>query len=151
MVLGEIVAKSDRMGRIAYILYKGGAKDEEILDDHSDGEPLRVIIGENAIPKGIEALLYELEVGESRTIEIPPELGYGYSSPAGIQWYPRTMIKDGERLKVGDDIICPNKYDRTDALPGRVVAATDDLVQIDVNHPFAGKTLAYWVKLVELR
>jgi FKBP-type peptidyl-prolyl cis-trans isomerase 2 len=138
------------MGRIASILYRGGAKGEEILDDHSGGEPLRVVIGGNAVPKGIETLLYELEIGESRDIEIPPEQGYGHPSPDGIQWYPRTMVRDGEKLEVGDVIACTNKYDRTDALPGRVVAATDDLVQIDVNHPFAGKTLTYWVKLVEL-
>jgi FKBP-type peptidyl-prolyl cis-trans isomerase 2 len=138
------------MGRVARILYKGGAKGEEALDDRSNGEPLRVVIGENAVPKGIEALLYELEVGESRSIEIPPEQGYGHPSPDGVQWYPRTMVKDGARLKVGDIIACANRYDRTDALPGRVIAATDDLVQIDVNHPFAGKTLSYWVKLVEL-
>jgi FKBP-type peptidyl-prolyl cis-trans isomerase 2 len=145
------MTKSDRMGRTAYILYKGGAKGEEILDDRSTGEPLRVVIGENAVPKGIETLLYELEVGESRDIEIAPEQGFGHPSPAGIQWYPRTMVKDGAQLRVGDDVACTNKYDRADALPGRVIEATDDLVRIDVNHPFAGKTLTYWVKLVELR
>jgi FKBP-type peptidyl-prolyl cis-trans isomerase 2 len=145
------MTKSDRIGRSAFILYRGGVKGEEILDDHSEGEPLRVIIGDNAVPKGIEALLHELQVGESREIEILPEQGYGYPSPDGIQWYPRTMVKGGEKLEVGDDVACPNKYDRRDVLPGRVVAATEDLVQIDVNHPFAGKTLVYWVKLVELK
>jgi FKBP-type peptidyl-prolyl cis-trans isomerase 2 len=144
------MTKSDRIGCTAFIFYKGGAKDEEILDDRSGGEPLRVVLGENAVPKGIETLLYELKVGESREVEISPEQGYGHPSPDGIQWYPRTMVRDGEQLKVGDVIACANRYDSTDALPGRVVAATDDLVQIDVNHPFAGKTLTYWVKLVEL-
>jgi FKBP-type peptidyl-prolyl cis-trans isomerase 2 len=144
------MAKSERIGKTAYIRYRGGAKGEAILDDHAAGEPLRVILGENAVPKGIEAAIYEMEVGERRSIEIAPEQGYGFSSPSGIQWYPRTLIKDGGTLAVGDVIALTNKYDRADALPGRVIEATDDLVRVDANHPFAGKTLAYWIELVDL-
>jgi FKBP-type peptidyl-prolyl cis-trans isomerase 2 len=142
--------KKERIGRVASILYKGGAKGEDLLDDRSTGEPLRVVLGENAVPKGIEALLYELEPGEEREIEIAPEDGYGYPSADGRQWYPRTMVHNGAQLQTGDVIPCPNRYDKRDTLPGRVVAATEDLVHIDVNHPFAGKTLSYWVKLVAL-
>ena len=144
------MSNKDRMGRTAYILYKGGAKGEEPLDDHSTGEPLRVIIGENAVPKGIEVALYDMEVGESRELEIAPEQGYGYHSPQGVQWYPRTLVKDGERLKVGEVVACTNFIDHS-VLPGRVVTATKDLLQIDVNHPYAGKTLSYWLKLVDLK
>lgn len=144
------MTKKDRIGRVASILYKGGAKGEAQLDDRSGDEPLRIVLGENAVPKGIEALLYELEVGEDKMIEIEPGMGYGFPSPDGMQWYPRTMVHNGASLQVGDVIACPNRYDASEALPGRVVAATDDLVQIDVNHPYAGKTLTYWVKLVDL-
>ena len=145
-----MTADKDRIGHTAFILYKGGVKGEEPLDDRSSGEPLQVILGEHAVPKGIEALLYELEVGEEKTIEIEPEMAYGYPRPEGIQWYPRTMIQGGEKLQVDDVIACPNRDDKNAVLPGRVAATTADHVQIDVNHPFAGKTLTYWVKLVDL-
>ncbi len=144
------MSKRDRIGRVASILYRGGAKDEEQLDDHSSGEPLQIVLGENAIPKGIETLLYELEIGEEREIEIAPDMGSGYPSSEGVQWYPRTIVYNGAHLQAGDVIVCPNTYDASDSLPGRIIATTDDLVQIDVNHPYAGKTLAYWVKLVDL-
>ena len=142
--------KQERIGRTAYIRYKGGAKGEEALDDHSVAEPLAVVIGEGNVPKGIENLLYELEVGESREVEIAPELGYGHPRSDGIQWYPRTLVHEGQNLQVGDTIACRNPQDQS-VLPGRVVDASKDLVQIDVNHPYAGKTLVYWVELVELR
>lgn len=144
------MSKQDRIGRAAYILYKGGVKDEEPLDDHSSGEPLRVILGENAVPKGIEAALFEMEIGERRELEIAPDLGYGHPRPEGIQWYPKMMIERGDELKIGDTISCTNKEDRS-TLPGRIVAETQDLLQVDVNHPFAGKTLSYWVELVDLK
>jgi len=144
------MSKKDRIGRTASFFYKGGIKGEEPIDDRSSGEPLCILLGENAVPRGIEQLLYELEIGEEREIEIAPELGFGHHKPDGIQWYPRSMVHNGANLKEGDVIACPNKDNRNDVLPGRVVATTADLVQLDVNHPFAGKTLTYWVKLVEL-
>ncbi len=143
--------QKERIGKTAIIYYRGGVVGEEPLDDRSSGEPLQVVIGENAVPRGIEALLYELEKGERREVILKPEQAYGYPSPEGIQWYPRSMIAGGDKLSVGDVVACPNKYDRADVLPGTVVAATDDFVQIDVNHPFAGKTLQYWVELVDLK
>jgi FKBP-type peptidyl-prolyl cis-trans isomerase 2 len=141
--------RHDRIGQTAYIRYKGGIKGERPLDDRSTGEPLAVVLGEGSVPKGIEALLYELEVGQSRRIEISPEQGYGHPKSEGIQWYPRILVHCGAELKVGDVIACTSKEDHS-VLPGTVVATTPDLVQIDVNHPFAGKTLTYWVQLVKL-
>ena len=36
-------------------------------------------------------------------------------------------------------------------LPARVVDETADGIKIDLNHPFAGKELKYWIKLVDLK
>ena len=36
-------------------------------------------------------------------------------------------------------------------LPARVVEETEDGLKIDLNHPFAGKQLKYWIKLEDLR
>jgi FKBP-type peptidyl-prolyl cis-trans isomerase 2 len=139
----------NRTGKIAYIRYRGGAKGEEVLDDRAEGEPLAVIIGEGNVPKGIEKILYEMEVGERRECEIPCELGYGHYKPDGVQWYSRAMINRGYELKKGSVVTCTNQEDHS-VLPGRVVDATKDMVQIDVNHPYAGKTLEYWIELVDL-
>jgi FKBP-type peptidyl-prolyl cis-trans isomerase 2 len=139
----------ERIGRIAKIHYKGGIKGEEALDDRSSGDPLTVILGDARIPKGIENLLYELEIGESRTIEIPYELGFGEHRSQGVQWYLRTMIANGEHLKVGSVLTWTNP-ENNQTLPAKVVDATEDTVKIDQNHPFAGETLEYWVKLVDL-
>jgi FKBP-type peptidyl-prolyl cis-trans isomerase 2 len=139
----------ERIGKAAQIRYKGGVKGQEPIDDRSTGEPLSVIIGDGRIPRGIENLLYELEVGESRTIEIPCELGFGEHRPAGVQWYLRTMLANGENLKVGNVLTWTNPESHQ-TLPARVVDATKDTVKIDQNHPFAGQTLEYWVELVDL-
>ena len=140
---------TDRLGRFASIRYKGGVKGEEPVDDRSTGEPLRVLLGERQVPKGIEDALYEMEVGECRMLEIPCELGYGEYNKQGVQWHPRTLIPNGYKLEKGSVLTWTSPEDFR-KMPVRVINATQDAVQFDFNHPFAGKTLEYWVQLIDL-
>lgn len=134
-------------GSVVHILYKGGAKGEKILDDRSEGKPLRVMIGDMKLPRGIEEALVGMEVGQEKQLEIPPELGYGAYREQLAQWYPKHLIDEGYTLKVGDVLFHTNPEDGR-RQPAFVTELTDDNVRIDFNHPFAGKTLDYWVKLV---
>lgn len=134
-------------GSVVHILYKGGAKGEKTLDDRSEGEPLRVMIGDMKLPRGIEEALVGMEVGQEKQLEIPPELGYGAYQEQLAQWYPKHLIDEGYTLKVGDVLFHTNPEDGR-RQPAFVTELTDDNVRIDFNHPFAGKTLDYWVKLV---
>ena len=145
----------DRIGRMARILYRGGAVgddgelDESLIDDHSTGEPLAVRLGTSAIPKGIEQVVMEMEPGEEREVTVPSELAYGVYNPKEVQWYTRVMIPHGNELHVGSVLVYTRPADGT-RLPARVIDETDDGLKIDLNHPFAGKDLKYWIKLVDL-
>jgi FKBP-type peptidyl-prolyl cis-trans isomerase 2 len=141
--------KSDRIGRIAYIRYKGGVKGEAAFDDRSVGEPLAVLLGEGRVPKGIEKVLYEMQPGEQRVFEIPPQLGYGEYRPERAAWYPRTVLPRGYELKKGSVLSWTNPETRG-TIPAQVVDETTDTVRVDLNHPWAGKTLVYWLELVNL-
>ncbi len=139
----------DRIGRTAYIRYRGGAQGVDLVDDRSSGEPLSVVIGNGRVPPGVEEALYDMEVGESRTIEVPSEKGYGAYNVNAVQWYPRSILDKGYELRIGSVVVWNNPEDRVQR-PGRVVEETKDAVKIDLNHPFAGKTLEYLIELVRL-
>lgn len=140
-----------RVGRTAYIHYKGGAVgDDSLIDDRSTGEPLAVHLGSSALPPGIERVLYLMEVGEEREIVLESEEAYGYYDPKGVQWYTRVMIPNGENLHTGDVLVYTRKSDGQQ-LPARIIEETEDGLKIDLNHPFAGKQLKYWIRLEELR
>lgn len=143
------MAAKNRRGRTARIRYRGGVLGQKPADDRTQGEPLAVRIGGHRVPKGVEKALLELEVGESCTLVIPPEEGYGAADPKLVQWYPRMMLDHGYELKKGSMIMW-RSADGLAAKPAVVVDATKDTVKIDLNHPFAGKTLEYWVELVDL-
>ena len=141
----------DRMGRVAYIRYKGGVPgDDELFEDHSTGNPVPVTLGAHRVPKGIENALFDMEVGEQRVIQIPSELVFGVYIEKDAQWYPRTLIPHGYEMKVGEFLPYTDPQNGLKKLV-RVIAATEDGVKIDFNHPFAGKDLEYWIELVDLK
>lgn len=135
-------------GSVVHILYKGGVLGEEAIDDHSMGEPLVAMIGDMKLPRGIEEALMGMEVGEEKQVQIPPELGYGEYQDGLAQWYPKQMLDQGYTLQVGDVMFYRNEDGSRQ--PTFVTDATADNVRLDFNHPFAGKTLDYWIKLVGL-
>ena len=141
--------EENRIGRVAYIRYEGGILGERHVDKHLD-EPLAVRIGAGRVVKGVIDALRTMEVGDSATLIIPPEEGYGDADPKQIKWYPRSIIPHGYEIKK-DTMIMWESADGLAKRPAMVVDATEDTVKIDMNHPYAGKTLEYWVELVDLQ
>lgn len=144
------MAEEERRGKTAYIRYRGGICGEKPYDDRSQGEPLAVRIGGHRVPKGVDNALCHLEIGESCTLIIPPEEGYGEANPRLVKWYPRMILDHGYTMEKGSMIMW-RSADGLAARPALIVDATEDTVKIDLNHPYAGKTLEYWVELVDLK
>lgn len=141
---------NSRFGTCLYIYYKGGVDGEEPIDDHSTGEPFKIVLGAGQIAPGIEDALCDMEVGEEKTVVVPPEEAYGRYQEDGVQLYPRAMFPFGAELGEGDVFTWTNPASGM-PIPVRVLEATDDAVKVDFNHPWAGKTLRYWLKVDSMK
>ena len=111
---------------------------------------LRSGIGASRLPKGIDNALLNMEIGEKATLIIPPEEGYGNANPKLVKWYPRQVLDHGYDIRKGSMIMWESE-DGLAKRPAMVVDSTKDNVKIDMNHPYAGKTLEYWVELVDVK
>ncbi|MDR0350989.1 MAG: FKBP-type peptidyl-prolyl cis-trans isomerase [Coriobacteriales bacterium] len=138
-----------RSGKTALVHYRGGAQGEKIVEDYTQGEPVRIVLGAGEVPFGIEEALYEMEIGTSQTLVVPPEEAYGFHDPDGLQRYPRSFVGGSEDLEQGDVFAWVNPASGRQ-IPVRVVEATPDSITCDFNHPLAGKTLEYWIELVDI-
>jgi len=141
--------QADRRGRRALVYYRGGALGEEAFDDFSQGKPAEILIGCGQVPPGIDEVLFEMRTGEERIVTLPPEKAYGQHDPAGVRSYARLLIEGGETLQTGDWLTWTNPVSRR-PIPVKVIAATEHTVTLDFNHPLAGKSLEYWIKLVDI-
>ena len=135
-----------KLGSVVHLYYKGGVKGDEPLDVRVDGEPLSVMIGAMALPRGVENAVIGMEVGEEKEFDVSVEDAYGEYQEGLAQWYPRMQMPDGYNLHVGDVLFRRNPDDGS-RIPFFIVDETADNVRADPNHPFAGQELHYWVRL----
>lgn len=118
------------------------AKEVGIYRADKTYEPMLVVIGAGWVPRGLEERLKEMEVGEEKVIELPPEEAYGPRDPRKVITMPaRRLSQRGIVPRVGQRV-------RIEGLGVGVVRAVGSgRVTIDFNHPLAGRTLIYEVAL----
>ena len=138
----------DRSGQYAVVRYRGGARGEKIVDDCFQ-EPTRIRIGVGEVPRGIDEVLYEMAEGETRTVTIPPEKAYGQHDPAGVHIFQRSAFPNGADIHEGFVGKWLNPISQQ-YIPAICARETEDFVQIDFNHPLAGKPLEYEIQLVRI-
>ena len=146
-------------GNLAYINYTLRVKgDDKIIETtiedvakkagiHSPNaryKPVLVAAGDKWVVEGLDEALLEMKEGEKRTVEVPPEKGYGERDPSKIKLVPiRKFGEDASRLRVGDQVEINGQV-------GTVTYIGSGRVAIDFNHRLAGKTLVYEVEVVKV-
>ncbi len=118
------------------------AREKGIFDKEKSYEPMLVIIGEGRVVKGLEEALKDMDVGEERKIEVPPEKAYGKRDPSKLRRMPLREFR-----RAGIDPI-PGRVVEINGVPAVVRDVGGGRVLVDFNHPLAGKTIIYEVKVV---
>jgi peptidylprolyl isomerase len=120
------------------------AKEKKLYRGEEHYEPFFIIVGEGWVPKGLDEALTNLEIGVATTIELPPDKGYGIRDPKKVRLVPlRKFAAEGVTPVPGLQV----NIDGKTALVRSVGAGR---VQVDYNHPFAGKTLIYDITLEKM-
>lgn len=113
------------------------AKEAKIYHGEEKYEPFFIVVGEGWVPKGLDEALTGLEVGKASTVELTPEKGYGARDPKKVRLVPlRKFTAEGMSPVPGLQVNIDGKV-------AQVRAVGAGRVQIDYNHPFAGRTLVY--------
>lgn len=122
--------------------------DGKVVDSSDPKLPYEFKSGAGQLPPGLEAQLQGLQSGEGKIITVPASQGYGPVDSGAVQRIPLAsfggMAKD---LQVGKavDGIWKNK-----PASGRVIALDAQSATLDFNHPLAGKTLVFDVKILSV-
>jgi FKBP-type peptidyl-prolyl cis-trans isomerase SlyD len=119
----------------------------EVLDSSKGEEPLVYIHGAGSIIPGLENALAGKSVGDALQVTIAPVDGYGERDEELVQAVPRSRFP-GASVEVGMRFHAQGS-DGSQVVT--VVAVDDSNVTVDANHPLAGMTLAFDVKVLEVR
>ena len=117
------------------------------LESSREMEPLSVLIGYGGIIPGLETAMKGREAGESFEVTVTPEEAYGERREGLIQRLPRKHFK-GARLAPGMQVVLPTDQGQR-AMTVQKVGMS--VVDVDLNHPMAGKVLDFAVEILEVR
>jgi len=131
-----------------YVLKDDGG---EVLDESQgeDGEPIEYVHGYGMLVPGLEAALAGMKVGEAKDIVVSAEEGFGERDEELMLEIDREEFPDPKVVKDGDEFVAESPDG--DEVVMRVVEVRDDVVVVDANHPLAGVTLHYSVKVRTIR
>ncbi len=124
------------------------ANSSEILDSNLGGAPLSFIVGKGQIIPGLEEKIKELKAGDNAKISVAPADAYGEYDNEAVQTLPREQFA-GLELTVGMTLYGQGEQGETVQVV--VKNFDDETVQIDFNHPLAGKELLFAISVVEVR
>ncbi len=123
-------------------------EDQTVVDTNVGAAPLTYTHGSNDIIPGLEKALSGMKVGESTQVVVPAEEAYGGVDPGAIQEVPKEKLPP-DALHVGAQV--HGKDDSGGPLQALVTEVKDQTVVLDFNHPLAGKTLYFDVKVLDIQ
>ena len=135
-------------GDTVKVHYTGKLEDGEVFDTSREQEPFEFTVGKQAVIPGFEKGVVGMEVGDTKTIEIPPEEAYGAKQDQLVVEVNKSEFPEditpaiGQRLQIRQQDGNPIVVTITDL--------TEDIITLDANHPLAGYTLFFDVELVEI-
>ena len=127
--------------------YEGRFEDGEVFDASSrHDKPLEFEAGAGMVVKGFDDAVIGMEVGEEKTVTLKPEEAYGEKHPNAIQTVPKDKFPAEAKEGMMIGVPLPNGQQ----IPAKITKIDDKEVTIDMNHPMAGKTLVFKIKIVEI-
>lgn len=144
-------AKNDRVikdGMLVSMEYTLKGSDGKVIESSKGKEPLKYVHGTKTMIPGLERELTGMKVGGEKNVTVKPEDAYGPVRQEGFQEVPKEKIPP-EGLKVGSVLYSKTPEGQTFAF--RVHEIKEKTVIMDGNHPMAGKTLLFAVKIVDIQ
>lgn len=136
----------DKVVTLEYVLKDAAG---EVLEETEADDPFTYLHGRGQLVPGLEKRLEGMTPGQSADVVVPPDEGHGMPDPEGRFPVPRDAFPPDQELNEGDLLL--GETEEGDAVPVRVVKVMGDQVLVDANHPLAGQTLHYSVKIIEVR
>jgi FKBP-type peptidyl-prolyl cis-trans isomerase SlyD len=119
-----------------------------VVETTRGGQPLVVLMGHRMLLRGLERALEGRAAGEQVEVTLPPEQAYGPRTEDQIKRLSKKYFPEPARLR-------PGQVTRVRTEQGlravTVVKVGGKVVDVDLNHPYAGKTLHFVLEVVEVR
>lgn len=136
--------EKDRVVRFHYTVSEVG---QEPLETSEGREPLAILIGHGNIIPGLEKAMEGREAGEKFDVDVVAAEAYGERREGLTQRVPKKHFQ-GARLEPGMQAVLPTNFGPRAVTIQKVGMS---VVDVDLNHPMAGKDLHFAIEIVDVR
>lgn len=133
---------------LEYTLRLDSKDNKEVLESNVGNKPFVYVQGSQQVVPGLEKALEGMKVGEQKAVAVPPEDGYGVMDKEAMMEVDKAQIP-AEAQTVGATL--QGQTDEGQVMQVKVAEVKDATVVLDLNHPLAGKTLYFDIKVLEIQ
>lgn len=130
------------------IHYTGTLEDGNVFDSSREREPFEFVLGGGQVIPGFEHAVTGMSVEDRQTVKLTPQDAYGERREDMVLTLPVDQLPDGLDPKVGQMLRMGQPGGQE--LVVQVAAIDDKEIQLDGNHPLAGKALTFDIELLEI-
>lgn len=138
--------------KVVMFHYRLSEPGQEVVEDSRDDQPVVYLHGHGGIPAGLEEALVGKQAGDKFTVILLPEQGYGPRRDDAVQRVSiKRVVNPGNKKMVYRPGMVVRVH--TDHGPREVTVVKAGLKSIDVdtNHPLAGRTLNFEIEVMDVR
>ncbi len=116
-------------------------EDGSVVDSNFGGDPVEFVIGDGNLLPGFERQLFGMSAGERQIFTVLPEHAFGQPNDNNVQIISRKEFDDDMELEIG--LLFSFADAAGGELPGMIISFDGDDVEVDFNHPLAGRTILF--------
>ena len=135
-------------GLFVSVDYTGKLDNGDVFDSSVGRQPLEVQMGSGSVLPGFESALMGMSLNETKTFTLSPEDAHGHRDDSRMHNFPKSDIPAGMEPEVGQILMLSTQQGQQ--IPARVDSIDEDKVIFDLNHPLAGKSLTFNIKVVDI-
>ena len=133
-----------KTGDFIQLHYTGTLEDGTVFDSSDGRGPLEFQVGGGGIIAGFNDAVVDMELEGEKTFTLTPDQAYGETREDLKREFPTEMLGD-HPVEVGQVLRFSSPHG---PVSGTVLAIHPDKFMVDFNHPLAGKTLEFKIKVV---
>ena len=137
--------EKDRVVRFHYAVAEAGQ--EPVENSKDGGQPLAILFGHGNIIPGLEKAMEGHEAGDSFKVTVPAAEAYGEKREGLSQRIPKKHF-GAQKLEPGMQVVLQTNFGPRAVTIQKVGMS---VVDVDLNHPMAGKDLDFDIDIVEVR
>ncbi len=135
-------------GKFAAIHYTGTLDDGQTFDSSLGGQPFEFQVGSGSVIPGLDKAVIGMKVGDEKDVSMGPDEAYGEYDESLMHSVPKDEMKANFEPKEGMAISV--MLENGARVPAFIKEVSDAEIVIDLNHPLAGKTLHFHIKVIDV-